>query len=797
MTQRTFKKHYSMLFVLCLFGLTAAALILNSEKRLEEVVSQHNLLLDNSARGTAREISLKLNELRRAVRLFGEREKYLLGQLVEEEDNVAVYEQIVERVKKVFPYAFAVTFADNKGEPYIEDFDGFISMQCLIDIRTFAQTGNPVAPYLHTNPYGYHIDIMTYLDLGMESPTIFFVSFKPDVIVQLLANNQIFQHQMMLVHQEKPNLVEIIAKGSRKILDENAMFLTDDQQKGIVHSVPVEGALWNLVYLTDDDMNGFRMHTWLETGIEILLLLLFCFLMFRQFSRSEIHIRKAQKAAEDANRSKSAFLANMSHEIRTPMTAIIGFANTLTDKKISPSDRNNAATTIIQNGKHLLSLINNILDLSKVEAGKLDVEHVAVHPFEIISNTEMLVKPQAREKGLSFDIEYEFPLPLEINSDATRLTQILMNLIANALKFTEQGGITLHVSYDRSVNHLCFDVIDTGIGLTRKQSETIFEEFSQADASITRKYGGTGLGLPLTRELVRLLGGTLTLSSDHGVGSKFSFSVSTGSVNGEQMISGENQIPDYVAISDDLKDMPLLSGRILLAEDTSTIRDLFRIYIKNIGAELTMVENGKLAVERARNETFDVILMDMQMPVMGGVEAVRILRKEGNHARIFALTANAMKEDRDRCFAAGYDDFLTKPIQQSELYAKLAGVLPSKVLSSRHKEGESLVPIRSAVLDNEPDMKDIVVRFIQSLPATINEMRQVLVEENWDELKEIIHQLIGTSGGIGYPSVSDLAREIEALIRESNFEHIEGKLLELQGLSNRISAGEKELECSN
>jgi len=407
----------------------------------------------------------------------------------------------------------------------------------------------------------------------------------------------------------------------------------------------------------------------------------------------------------------------------------------------------------------------------------------------------MLIKPQVRQKGLTFNIEYDFPLPATIISDSTRLNQVLMNLFSNALKFTASGCITLRVSYDRLTNHLCFDVIDTGIGLTRKQSETIFEEFSQADVSTTRKYGGTGLGLSLTRELVRLLGGSLTLSSEYGVGSQFSFSVDTGPVNEENMITNENKMPVYCFDSDIPEEMSLLSGRILLAEDTPVIQDLFRIYISKIGPELTIVENGKLAVERAREEVFDLILMDMQMPEMGGIEAVRILRKEGNLVPIFALTANAMKEDRDRCFAAGYDDFLTKPIQQSELYAKIVNILPKKILPFKAEASEGVLPIRSEIIEDEPDMKDLVIRFIQSLPEIIQKLNQVANDKNWDELKEILHQLIGISGAIGYPSVMNLGREIERLIRELNYEHIEGKLHALQEVFNRVSAGEKELEA--
>ena len=782
-TQPEIKRRYSLWFVLILFGLTAVVLMWNTKNRLLEIERQHQQLLENSVKGTSRAISLKLNELRRAVRLFGEREADLLLELVRVEENFDVYEEIIENVKNVFPQAFAVTLADSKGEPYIEDFDGFISMQCLIDIKQYARTGHPVVPYLHTNPYGYHIDIMVKLDLNEETPVIFFISFRPEVIVELLANNQLYQHEMILTHFEKPNLIEITAAGSRKVLDEKEMFLTEAQEKGIVYSEDVKGALWKLVYVSDNDMFAFKKQIWIETGTELFVLLLFSIFMLRQLSRSEFHIMQARLIAENANKLKSNFLANMSHEIRTPLTAIIGFANTLMDKEPSTIERNNAAKTIIQNGQHLLSLLNNILDLSKIEADKLEVERVSISPFQIISEIESLIKPQADKKGLMFSLDYCLPLPARINSDPTRLKQILINLCGNALKFTEEGKIILRVSFDKETQAMRFDVIDSGIGLTKKQTETIFEEFTQADTSTTRQYGGTGLGLSLTRELVKLLGGDLTVSSECGVGSQFTLSVETGLTDDIEMIRDEKQIPkhfDSVA----LEQAAALSGSVLLAEDTLTNQELFSIYINKIGPRLTIVNNGKQAVERALNEKFDLILMDMQMPVMDGVEAVSILRDKGCQVPIVALTANAMIEDRERCLAAGFDHFLTKPIQQSELHAKMAEILPVK-----NVDDDAVAPIRSNIIDKEPELHDIVIRFIASLPETLQEMKQAAYQRNWEGLKSLLHQLVSTSGGLGYPDVVKLTRDIESHIREQNYAPVDMLLSELTDLSDRITIG--------
>jgi len=785
-THPDIKSRNSLWFVLILFGLTASVLVWNSQGRLEKFEEQHDELMKTSVKGTSRAITLKLKELRRAVSLFGEREAELLLELVNEEENFDAYEQIVEKVETVFPQAFAVTLADSNGKPYIDDFDGIVSQQCIRDIKTFAHTNHssehPPEPYLHTNPNGYHIDIMVRINLNESTPVIFFVSFRPEFIIELLKNNQLSDHNMILTHFTKSRLIEITADGSRKILGENIL-LTGEEVKRIGYTKKVDGALWNLAYMSDNEMSVFRKHIWNETGVVLFILLIFSIFMLRLLSRSEFHIMQARHIAEDANNSKSAFLANMSHEIRTPLTAIIGFANTLMAKEPSTVERNHAANTIIQNGQHLLSLINNILDLSKIEAGKLEVEQVLVSPFQVIFAINSLMKPQAEKKNLLFVLEYNLPLPALIKSDPTRLKQILINICSNALKFTEKGQIILRVTHDKEKQALRFDISDTGIGLTKEQADTIFDEFTQADASTTRRFGGTGLGLSLTQKLVHLLGGTLSVTSEYGVGSQFTLSVDTGAIENIEIIHDEKQIPEYFEPVE-VEQTTRLSGSVLLAEDIQVNQELFSIYIDKIGPRLTIVANGKEAVERALNEKFDLILMDMQMPVMDGVEAVSILREKGCKVPIIAFTANAMKEDMDRCLQSGFDYFLTKPIQQSELYAKMAEILPEE-----KQDQDGVEPIISNILDNEPELHDIVVRFIVSLPKTIDQMKQAARLENWDRLNILLHQLVSTSGGLGFPDVMKLCRVTETTIRAKNYVQIDKLLSDLKNLSDRITAG--------
>jgi two-component system CheB/CheR fusion protein len=394
---------------------------------------------------------------------------------------------------------------------------------------------------------------------------------------------------------------------------------------------------------------------------------------------------EAKDRAEAANRAKSEFLANMSHEIRTPMTAILGFADNLLDPQLSESGRLDAIHTIRRNGEHLLGILNDILDLSKIEAGKMLVESVPCAPHQVIADVASLAHVRAGAKGLRLDVEYEGPIPTTIRTDPTRLRQILYNLIGNAIKFTERGGVRLVTRLihtdpaepsQASKPLLQFDVRDTGIGMAPMQIAGLFQPFTQKDSSTTRKFGGTGLGLTISQRLANLLGGEITVESEPGQGSTFRVTVATGPLGGVEMV--EDPLSLAVAEHDQLRTEgsfePLqpLACRILLAEDGQDNQRLIRHVLRKAGARVAAVENGNAAVEaalRARDEgqPFDVILMDMQMPVMDGYEATSRLRAQGYSGTIIALTAHAMATDRDKCLTAGCNDYATKPIERKAL----------------------------------------------------------------------------------------------------------------------------------
>ncbi len=391
----------------------------------------------------------------------------------------------------------------------------------------------------------------------------------------------------------------------------------------------------------------------------------------------QLALNEAREAAEASNASKTAFLANMSHEIRTPMTAILGYADLLKDL-VHQDDAIQHLQTIRNNGYYLLDIINDILDISKIEAGKLDIESEQFEPLRLIEDVRSIMEIRGRDGGLSLTVHYEGKLPKTIQSDVKRLKQILINLVGNAIKFTHQGEVQIRVRFDVNTRQLQFDVVDTGIGISDEQMERLFKPFSQGDASVSRNFGGTGLGLVISQRLAEMLGGFITMQSTEGVGSTFSVTIPTGESATLDLVDYESMRPRATAQSETrLEQLPKISCHVLVVDDRRDIRFLSKQILTQSGATVKECEDGLIAVEHVTaclrdGGVPDLILLDMQMPNLDGYSTARRLRSLGYVGPIIALTADAMQSDMNKCLEVGCDDYLSKPINKSELLRKVA-----------------------------------------------------------------------------------------------------------------------------
>ncbi|MFQ5469888.1 MAG: ATP-binding protein [Gammaproteobacteria bacterium] len=491
----------------------------------------------------------------------------------------------------------------------------------------------------------------------------------------------------------------------------------------------------------------------------------------KKIARRTSQLEVARLEAESANKAKSQFLANMSHEIRTPLTAIIGFGELLNNREIPDVEKSDATNTIVQTGKHLLQIINDILDLSKIESGKFDIEHIPTSVTDILQEIKQLTGIQTQNKDIDFSIQYEYPLPSRIISDPTRLKQILLNLCNNAIKFTQQGSITLSIRYLGDDQQLIFSVQDTGIGMPPEQLDILFKPFSQADSSTTRRFGGTGLGLYISKQLAERLGGSISVTSNPGQGSCFTVTVSTGQVEKEHLY---DESKDYEALFNDQSGKkesdfinPHYTGSLLLAEDNTVNQLLIKSLLGNTNINITCVENGKDAIEKALAGDFDLILMDMQMPVMGGLEATDWLRKSGYGRPIVALTANASQEDRDRCATAGCNDFLTKPIDRTHFDTVLSKHLKTEVRNTNQTKNRN-------VSNLSIDLTEINGLFLDDLPNTLDEIILAAEEKNWSQVKFLAHKLKGGAANLGFTEISRIASDLERFIKEEDLAPVAG-----------------------
>ncbi len=491
----------------------------------------------------------------------------------------------------------------------------------------------------------------------------------------------------------------------------------------------------------------------------------------------EKQLQEARENAEQSLETRKLFLANISHEIRTPINAISGMSGILADTEISETQKQ-YINAIQSSSKSLMVIVNDILDMSKLESGKFSAEFI---PFDIRSIVDPLHTSyhlRTDEKGIAFSIEYPEDMPRWVFGDPTRLGQILNNLISNAIKFTDQGHVSLKITFEKNgkQNNFCFNVTDTGIGIDREKLKTIFEFFSQEDNTITRRFGGTGLGLAISKSIAELLGGEITVQSEKNVGSTFKFCLT--------MPEASEQIQkDKIVYSD------LTGKNVLIVEDNELNRFLAVTILKKWNANLHIAENGVEAVEAVKNKDLDVVLMDIQMPVMDGVAASIAIRRELNsNVPIIALTANALESEKEKCWQAGMNEYITKPYNPEYLKEKIIFLIENSTKAEDHStEHVSMQSLSELMNGSKEQMIRMTTVFLDQIETHFNELKLAFSENDLEQISKITHKLKSSFKLFGLDKTGVLLERIEQRAKTLDRHELNSELQIILSMQPRLT----------